>query len=157
MKFVGNSYVRWAIVLLWMLVIFLLSHESADGSQERSDIIVEILQSLGFGGSADLLSTFIRKAAHITIYAVLGGLTVWALNAHWKLSRNLILCAMALSCAYAVSDEIHQSFNPGRSGEVRDVALDTLGASVGVTLTGLTIRRLQKRFTNTTKSAKVSE
>lgn len=157
MKFLGNSYVRWATVLLWALVIFLLSHESAYGSKVRSGSIVEVLQLLGLTGSVDLLSTFIRKAAHVTIYAGLGGLLLWALNAHWKLSRNLALCAVVFSCVYAVSDEVHQAFNPGRSGEVRDVALDTFGASVGVTSTGLMIKRRQRQFTDTTKSAKVSE
>ena len=42
--------------------------------------------------------------------------------------------ALALGVAYAVSDEIHQTFVPGRAGKPLDVAIDTLGVVCGIAL-----------------------
>ena len=42
------------------------------------------------------------------------------------------LVAVLLALAYGISDEIHQSFTPGRSPDVMDVVADTIGAGVGV-------------------------
>ena len=151
-----RRWLRWIAEAVWALVIFLLSHESADGSQVRSDGIVELLHAIGLGGSADVLSTIIRKAAHLTLYAVLGGLLVWALAAYRNVTAKLVGIAVVIACAYAVTDELHQALIPGRSGEVRDVLIDTAGAMAGVGAVGYGYRR-QKRFTDTTESAKVSE
>lgn len=42
--------------------------------------------------------------------------------------------ALLICVLYAISDEVHQKFIPGRSGEVRDVIIDTAGASVGISV-----------------------
>lgn len=148
---------RWVLVVIWMVIIFLLSHESADGSQVRSDTLVDWLQAIGFGGSAGILSSIIRKSAHAATYAILGGLIIWALTARRQVTAGLVACSIALASIYAISDEVHQAFVPGRSGEVRDVLLDTAGATAGVGITGLAIVRRQNRFTTSSKSDTVGE
>ena len=45
-----------------------------------------------------------------------------------------ILPVLAAGFLYAVSDEIHQIFVPGRSGEPRDVLIDTSGVLIGICL-----------------------
>ena len=148
---------RWLLVVVWMFIIFLLSNESADGSSVRSDAIVGTLQSLGMSGSAELLSVIIRKIAHVTAYAVLGALIVWAFSVHRRVTRRLILLSIIVAGVYAISDEIHQAFIPGRSAEVRDVLFDTIGAMIGASLAGWAIIRRQDRFTTGPKAAKVIE
>ena len=80
------------------------------------------IPSLSTGlGSWDLV---LRKAAHVSIYAVLGALLLRALERE--------LASVAAGIAYAVSDELHQHFIPGRSGALLDVAFDTVGVVAGV-------------------------
>jgi VanZ family protein len=43
--------------------------------------------------------------------------------------------------AYAVTDEVHQLFVSGRSGEVRDILIDTIAGALGIALY-LGLRRL---------------
>lgn len=79
----------------------------------------------------------IRKAAHVTEYAILG-LLVWralpnpsATNRHrWLWSQAGV--ALLVVALYAVSDEIHQAFVPTRQASVWDVVLDTTGGAFGL-------------------------
>jgi VanZ like family len=66
----------------------------------------------------------LRKLAHVSIYALLGALLLRALERE--------LPSVAAGVAYAVSDEFHQHFIPGRSGAPLDVAFDTLGLVAGI-------------------------
>ncbi len=96
---------RWALVVLWMGLIFWLSS----------------IPSLSSGlGNWDLL---LRKLAHLTEYAVLGALLARVLPA---------FPALWIGMAYAASDEIHQSLVPGREGALLDVGLDSVGVLVGI-------------------------
>ena len=36
------------------------------------------------------------------------------------------------NCTYAISDEVHQLFVPGRAGQVRDVLIDSAGSLLGI-------------------------
>jgi VanZ family protein len=95
-------------VVAWAALIFVLSS----------------IPDLGTGlGGWDVL---LRKLAHAAEFAILGALLVRALRRPgW---------AVALGIAYAVSDELHQSFVPGRQGSALDVALDSVGVVVGTVL-----------------------
>ncbi len=72
-------------------------------------------------GTWDLV---LRKLAHLAEYAILGALLYRALR-----RPGVAIAAAAL---YAVSDELHQTFVEGRVGAPLDVAIDTVGAAVGV-------------------------
>ena len=102
-----HPFVRlWLPVLAWAAVVFVLSS----------------IPSLGTGlGTWDLL---LRKLAHVTEYAILGALLLRALGAAAP--------AFALGVAYAVSDEIHQSFVEGRRGAPLDVLIDGVGVALGI-------------------------
>jgi VanZ family protein len=76
----------------------------------------------------------VKKAGHLLIYAALGlawqhGLTGGAGRAP-TVRQSVLAVVMAL--LYALSDEFHQSFVPGRDARVLDVGIDTLGAALGV-------------------------
>jgi VanZ family protein len=68
----------------------------------------------------------LRKAAHAAEFGVLAALLVRALRNTWW--------AIAVGIAYALSDEIHQSFVPGRQGAPLDFAIDSVGVVVGAVL-----------------------
>jgi VanZ family protein len=98
----------WLPVVLWAGVIFALSS----------------IPSLGTGlGTWDLV---LRKVAHMAEYAVLGGLLQRAVG------REPL--AILLGSAYAVTDELHQSFVTGRQGAPLDWLIDTIGVVAGVLL-----------------------
>ena len=52
------------------------------------------------------------------------------------------LPAIAIGIAYAVTDEVHQAFVPGRHGAVLDVLVDAVGVLVGVYVLGRAARRV---------------
>jgi VanZ family protein len=96
----------WLPVLLWAAVIFTLSS----------------IPSLSTGlGTWD---TILRKGAHLTEYAVLGGLLYRALG------REPL--ALAVGIAYAATDELHQYFVRGRHASPVDVAIDAVGVAAGM-------------------------
>ena len=71
---------------------------------------------------------FIRKAGHFTEFAILAILFQRALGAR----RGAWLNALWLAMVYAVSDEWHQSFVPGRDALVADWIIDSIGAAAGL-------------------------
>jgi VanZ family protein len=106
---VSGPFLRlWLPVVLWAGFIFVLSS----------------IPDLGTGlGGWDLV---LRKIAHAAEFAVLGALLLRALGNTWL--------AVLLGVLYAVSDEVHQAFVPGREGSPLDVAIDTVGVACGVLL-----------------------
>ena len=96
----------WFPVIAWAAVIFTLSS------------IPNLSTGLG------TWDTILRKGAHLTEYAVLGGLLYRAL------SRETL--ALAAGIAYAATDELHQHFVRGRHASPVDVAIDAVGVSVGM-------------------------
>ena len=133
--------------LLWMAVIFMLSHQSASISSGQSGVFVEQLHHIAPSVDQQLLTFLVRKGAHIFAYFVLGILTFNALRrinlSRFKFNRpavlSIIVCAL-----YAASDEFHQLFISGRSGEIRDIMIDSCAAMVGVFIISIFVRILQK-------------
>ena len=74
----------------------------------------------------------LRKCAHMTVYALLAVSCVRGLAHHGLGERTQLLGAGAMALAYAISDEYHQTFVPGRSGAPRDVAIDLVGITAGL-------------------------
>lgn len=94
--------------VLWMGVIFFLSSQPV------------------LPGASTFWQDFIfKKLAHISVYAVLYFL--WYRAIRTENAKVKILIPFILTLAYAISDEIHQSFVLGRTATVRDVGYDTLG------------------------------
>jgi VanZ family protein len=69
----------------------------------------------------------LRKLAHFTEYAVLTALWWRALQGMGVGFRAALVGALAISLAYAVSDELHQTFVDGRHGSPVDVLIDSAG------------------------------
>lgn len=131
----------WALTLSWMALIFFLSHQPATESASLSTgvmaQVIKLMEKIAPGLHFDmaLLHYFIRKNAHFTVYLVLGVLVFNSLRRTetLKLTKaQLILVAVLICVLYAISDEVHQVFIPGRAGQIKDVLIDSAGAIVGV-------------------------
>ena len=91
-----------------------------------------------------LTDLLLKKGAHMAGYAVLMALW-WRVLTHTQLAKRWgqpmgLVVAWTVTVLYAVSDEVHQTFVPGRSGRALDVLIDACGALlVGVIL--WTVRR----------------
>ena len=128
-----------------MLVIFLMSSEVAGTSSARSDEIVRTIQSTGINAPTDLLTFLVRKAAHISAYFILGILLFNLLKEYGLGVKKMVFISIAIAMLYACTDEVHQVFVSGRSGQVRDVLIDTAGAAVGVVVYAALSSRFYKK------------
>ncbi len=138
----GSKTLCWTAVILWMAFIFYLSHQPAEQSNQLSkgitEIIIQTIERVAFIVAPDStfdvrdLNHYVRKNAHFIAYLVLGVLVINALRSSGVKGYRSWALALGICILYAISDEFHQTFIPGRSGEVRDVFIDTAGASVGI-------------------------
>lgn len=72
----------------------------------------------------EIVNTLVRKNAHFMVFGILALLFYRAINP----SRHKYMLAWVFTTLYALSDEWHQAFVPGRSASIRDVILDSAGA-----------------------------
>ena len=125
--------ISYALLAVWMAVIFMLSSEGHDASSGRSDEIVRTLQSAGLGfAPVDVLTFITRKAAHTVAYFILGVLAYNVLRQYRLSPQRKAVLAVLFVVLYAMGDELHQLFVPGRSSEIRDVLIDSTAGTVGV-------------------------
>lgn len=134
--------ILWAAVIAWMALIFSFSMETAAQSSETSGGFIRYFMERWIPGFTELtdaaqhemiesVTYFVRKSAHFCIFAGLGFLTCaawWSCDASTK---RAFLLAAVIGVLYAVSDEIHQAFVPGRACMIRDMILDTCGVLTG--------------------------
>ena len=155
-----RGILRWFLIcltLFWMVFIFMMSSAGKDESNSQSGAVCEFICEHFVEGYEEMapeeqiqmqqkISFPVRKCAHLSEYAVLGALMTLT-AASWRREDEetmrtgetpggtvRILPVLAAGFLYAVSDEIHQIFVPGRSGEPRDVLIDTSGVLIGICL-----------------------
>ena len=100
----------WLPVLAWMGMIFFLS--------AQPDLP---------GPPEPWLDALLKKGSHAVAYGVLAWLYARALRRHVRGPLALRVASVGLALAYALSDEYHQTFVPGRSGRWLDVGIDGVG------------------------------
>lgn len=130
------------LVIVWMVMIFVMSNFPAEVSDKQSGVVVELAKKI-FNISAeqpellDNLTTIVRKCGHAFEYFVLGVLLLNMLRQFWPANHKVgwaryWYLAVVGASIYAVTDEVHQAFVPGRSCELGDIIIDTLAAGAGV-------------------------
>lgn len=146
-------------VVSWCITIFLLSAENADESSMTSGGLIRYMLELfvpDFLTNTEAerlqmineLQFYVRKAAHFTAYLILGFLATQVFLAIPKLKtvRRMCIGAWLFSVVYAISDEVHQSFVPGRAMQLRDVCIDSSGALLGVVLSYLVSKAVYDHY-----------
>ena len=130
-----------ALTLLWMLLIFLMSAQTAEVSGTESSAISEKILSFLIENPSqnliDTVETIIRKLCHFFEYALLCALLYRTLFCY-EITGKMLALSILIAVLYAISDEIHQFFVPGRACRFYDVLIDTLGALLGY----VTIKKL---------------
>ena len=127
----------WLPPLVWMAVIFAASTDLMS-AEHTSRYIGPILRWFApdiSGASVAAVQLVVRKAAHLTEYAVLSVLLLRAVAAQTAGELKVRALQVLLICAfYAAFDEFHQSFVASRTASPVDVMIDTCGAGVGLLL-----------------------
>lgn len=111
---------RFFPVIAWMIVIFYFSSVSTQGI-----------------GTTTAQRFLILKTFHLIEYAILSFLFCFATS---NKKQSVIL-----SYTYAISDETHQLFVPGRTGTIRDTLIDLIGIVIGTYIYEAFVQ-LSKRF-----------
>lgn len=147
-----------------MAVISFMS-TNAGSAEHSSRILTPLLRWIRPDASPEefaLVHLLVRKAAHLTEYAILSMLAFRALrhsrrptDRPWSNWRVGIL-AFLIAGAYSASDEFHQSFVPGRTGAIGDVLIDCCGAALGLSLMGLIYWMTFRADARSTKSTTAS-
>lgn len=135
MRFISDhryAWLRWLPATFFAAAIFVFSSipgKEVSDSFDSLSVAVQIisptvLQTPVFSPKIEWL-----KVGHGIGYLCLGFTVLYALTAR---SRWSPLTALAICLLYAVTDEFHQTFTPGRSAAGRDVLLDSLAALTGI-------------------------
>lgn len=124
-----------------------MSSRTADISSSQSSFFVDILQDIFKFDNRyyETVETVFRKFCHFSEYALL------ALTIYWGLKKSNIInyyFPIVITCLYSMSDEFHQLFVAGRSGEIRDVIIDTCGAIVMMLIIYIINKVIKKRIDN---------
>jgi VanZ family protein len=128
-----NAGWKWFFVVVWMLVIYLFSAQPYSGAVT--------------GAYLGIFNILVRKIAHVLEYLILFLLCQSAFNASGPVaSRHRTVFAVLLCVFYALTDEWHQSFIPGRSASINDVLVDTAGP-----LLAIAFLKLRGRLTSPAK------
>lgn len=137
----------WALaVFLWTLVIWGHSLLPASQSSAESGQVLALLEPLLrlTGLSPELWHTAVRKCAHMTEFAILGGLFSEMMRSGTVRFRDKLLTAGFACMTTALLDETIQLFRPGRSGQISDVWVDLCGAAIGIAVTAILRKLLTK-------------
>ncbi len=136
-----------AVTLLAVLtIIFVLSAQNGQDSSSTSGWVVELLTAV-FGTMPK--ENTIRTLAHFCEFAGLGFIFTNFIFSFKNKPKPLL--SVLLSSLYALSDEIHQYFVPGRACQFTDWFVDTCGVVLGVAVFYILFGIIQKH-TNKNKA-----
>lgn len=127
--------------IIWMGIIFYMSNQPGNISQNLSQNVEHLLNSTPIVGDIfsnilnSAMSQFIlRKMAHFSLYAFLAVLCFILI---YEINRNIkksTLISFIIISIYSCMDEIHQMFIPGRNAQLIDVFIDCIGGVVGLAI-----------------------
>lgn len=139
---------KWWVLgaVIWMLTIFIFTQlpyfTGENTSKAVHKVVVTEHQTIHTPSvdntEVDSMNLFIRKATHITVFGILAFLLFKSLEIY----RFSYIISWFLTVLYAISDEYHQSFMPGRVSSLKDVFLfDSVGALLVLFITYLIKRK----------------
>lgn len=137
-----KKWIFLAAAAFWMVMIFSLSHQKAQQSNEISGgITYRAAEAAGklLGWDDARMEHYgkiwehpVRKMAHMTEYAVFAVILLGNFSQYGNTEKRRYLWAQLGAVGYAATDEFHQLFIQGRSGQISDVIIDATGACIGL-------------------------
>lgn len=128
----------WLALALWIGLIAVLGMPPFSASNTRGWLRILIFHFIPGLSDEDLdaLHFAVRKSMHVALYFGLGALAFRAFRLQLQESarRQAAAIGLALCVVVAAADEMRQSFLPSRTASVRDVGIDSVGASCGTLL-----------------------
>ena len=148
-------------IILWIAVLGLSAqifgfsganaNESGNTSRRISSVVFEVVKEIfPIAPEAEedalfLCDKIIRKAAHFTEFMLLSICTFMLARSYRLRLKMSSRIAGTYGLLYAITDEIHQRFIPGRSGEVLDVLIDFGGVLTGIAISCFVILLYRKK------------
>lgn len=133
--------IKIILIVIWMVVIFSFSNQggtkSSNTSQKVTKVIIDMVGNNSKAQNEQFIANLekvIRKLAHYSIYTV-GGILIMSYSYTLDKPRRQQVCeSLIFGAFYAVTDELHQFFVPGRSARFFDIGIDTLGVFTGIAI-----------------------
>ena len=143
---------RWILYILLGLIVFFIwdnsmqNGGSSDGfSLLFAETFAHIVNKLGFHGNIWTLNRIVRKLAHLTEFTILGSVLYTILCRY--ITYGTVIKTIGLGMLIASLDEFIQLFSPGRSSQISDVLIDTVGVVIGILVAKLVYYIRYKRST----------
>ena len=138
---------RWILVIFVMVGIFLFSAQPGEVSKRQSDRVADGIEKISKDHEEinENGIVLIRKSAHFSSYLVLGVSVMWAMSSYKIKKSRVLLYSLLICLAYAMSDELHQSFVPERGPRAWDVCIDFSGTFCGCAIMALYYRIKAKK------------
>ena len=136
----NKAVIKLILIVLWMFVRFYFSAQAGDESASISNrVVIKIAETIHHHTLSNTekevfiekFSLTVRKLAHMIEYFILAILIYLFLIEFYPKDKYLFLLVILLAIFYALTDEIHQLFVPGRYGSIIDVLIDSMGALFG--------------------------
>lgn len=133
-----KRFVLLGVVIMWIAIIFYLSQQPASKSSQLSSSVAQTIEDVVdvIAPDSNLIKEnyyiVIRKQAHFLVYFVLGILLMYCLKSTRFTLLSSIVLSLAVCVFFAIIDETLQLFALGRGAQVKDVFIDTAGASIGI-------------------------
>ncbi|WP_320047705.1 VanZ family protein [uncultured Ilyobacter sp.] len=120
------------LTILIMIIIFKFSSEDGATSSRRSEMVIQFMQKIFTKNiNKETSSHIVRNFAHFILYFLLGISLQFSFDDSSK-ALGTQLKVLVIVFFYACSDELHQSFVPGRSLEFKDVLIDSTGGTASI-------------------------
>ena len=130
------------LIIINCIIIFKFSAEKSEKSDKTSGVVIDKIIEFNpitcnlsqeeKENAKEQIVTPVRKTAHFTIYLSLGFWTYLFFKTFSVKEKTRIISSLGFCFLYACTDEFHQLFISGRSGEIKDVCIDTCGALFGI-------------------------
>jgi VanZ family protein len=151
---------RYGPLLIWLTLIFIGSTDLLSGSHTGS-FLLGPLRWLFPNASEQILEIIhllLRKAGHLTEYAILAVLAARAFRTSSRLwlSQNWFWAAWIFAAAYSLTDEFHQSFVPTRGASIYDSLIDSLGGLIGLAIFWWWRQRTNRKKSQPPQTAKAT-
>ena len=129
-------------IVLCLIVFFIWDNSLQNGGTSDgfslifAKWIAPIANKLGFYGNIWALNRIIRKLAHLTEFTILGGVLYVVLRRY--IEYDTVVKTIGVGIVIASLDEFIQLFSLGRSSQLSDVLIDTVGIIIGISVVKLT-------------------